>query len=164
MAGVAQWYRSNPSLQRAEIEAMHKFRPELRHSYLPNGNMYWEAQLTPEICGSSRSWNLLLVYDPDHPKQRWGGSVKVYPVRPNIEEMQQLLKAAAVKPKIIPHLLEDDYKNLYLCTAHYSYINKDNTITSAATCLRYAIRWINFFELGLLDQETWADFQKHNKI
>ena len=54
-----------------------------------------------------------------------------------------------------------------MCSADTSNIKtdmKNGGVTSAATSLRFAMRWINIFELGLIDPETWAKFQRHGEI
>ena len=55
----------------------------------------------------------------------------------------------------------------YLCSADTSNIKvdmKNGGVTSAATSLRFAMKWISIFELGLIDPETWAKFQRHGEI
>ena len=69
---------------------------------------------------------------------------------------------------MIPHLLKDERGVLYLCSTDSAHVSVDGSsaggITSAATSLRYALRWINAFELGLLDPVTWESFQKEGVI
>lgn len=80
VAADVQWYQTNPMLQKAEIKAMADIHPDAKMGYLPNGRMYWTVRIHPVVCGKRKDWTLLAVYDPDHPQQRWGGSVKFYPV------------------------------------------------------------------------------------
>ena len=163
-----QWYRQNPALQRAEIKAMLEIKPDAKYDFLPNGKMYWTIRLRPVICGKRKDWTIIMVYDEDHPQVRWGGSLKAYPVKPNIDEMQALVNRSFVSQKSIPHLLLDDENQLYMCTQHTDHIhagrNKGEKVTTAAACLRYAMRWITVFELGLIDQATWSKFQSHGEI
>ena len=165
---AAQWYQVNPALQRAEIQAMAEINPDAKMGYLPNGKMYWTIRLRPVVCGNRKDWTLLAVYDEDHPQQRWGGSVKFYPVKPNYTEMMQLVNASSVTPKSIPHLLRDSDQQIYMCTQHQNNIHaghhKGEKVTTAAACLRFASRWITVFELGLIDQKTWSLFHEHGKI
>lgn len=166
---VQQWYEKNPDLQIAEIAAMADTKPDAKWGYLPNGKMYWEVHLCPvNAKGERRNWVLLGVYDEDHPQQRWGGSVKFYPVSPNYDEMMELVNRSHVTPKRIPHLLRDNDGQVYMCSQDRNRIQagqkKDELVTTAATGLRFAMRWINVFELGLIDQQTWSMFQEEGKI
>ena len=164
-----QWYEENPDLQRAEIAAMADTKPDAKWGYLPNGKMYWEIHLRPvNAAGQARNWTLLGVYDEDHPQQRWGGSVKFYPVSPNYDEMMELVRQSNVTPKRIPHLLRDSDNQVYMCSQDRNRIQdghrKGELVTTGATGLRFAMRWINVFELGLLDQQTWTMFQGEGQI
>ena len=164
---AAEWYQTNPQLQRLEIQAMADIQPSAKMGYLPNGKMYWQIRIHPVVCGSRKDWTLLAVYDSDHPQQRWGGSVKFYPVKPNYTEMMQMVNKSRVVPKKIPHLLSDETHQLYMCTQDRNNIYagaKGEKVTTAAACLRFAMRWITVFELGLIDQKTWTLFQEHGKI
>jgi hypothetical protein len=82
--------------------------------------------------------------------------------------MMQLVNRSNVVPKSIPHLLHDEDNQIYLCTQHKDNIyhghNKGERVTTAAACLRYAMRWVTVFELGLIDQKTWTLFHDHGKI
>ncbi len=165
---AVEWYKKNPALQAAEIKAMADIHPDAKMGYLPNGKMYWTVRLRPVVCGSRKDWTLLAVYDSDHPQQRWGGSVKFYPVKPNYQEMMQMVNRSSVTPKSIPHLLKDSDNQIYMCTQHQNNIHagehKGELVTTAAACLRFAMRWITVFELGLIDQKTWGLFHEHGKI
>ena len=169
---AAQWYQEKPDLFKAELVAMNDINKGARYGFLNNGKMYWTVQVSPNVAGRTRRWTLLMVYDSDHPQARWGGSVKVYPVQPDINEMKALVQqhrysnVAIQENSSIPHLLSDENNKLYMCTADYHDIETgaNNRTTSAATCLRYAIRWINVFELGLRDPKTWRLFHEHGKI
>lgn len=163
-----QWYQANPQLQKAEIKAMADIHPDAKMGYMPNGKMYWTVRLHPVVCGKRKDWTLLAVYDSDHPQKRWGGSVKFYPVKPNYSEMMQMVNNSFVTPKSIPHLLTDEDNQIYMCTQDKENIkdghHKGELVTTAAACLRFAMRWITVFELGLIDQKTWSLFQDHGKI
>jgi len=168
---AAEWHRSNPDLLRLEIQAMSEIHPDAKMGYLPNGKLYWQIRIHPVVCGSRKDWTLLAVYDSDHPKQRWGGSVKFYPVKPNYSEMMQMVQRSHVVPKNIthiPHMLPDSENQLYLCSQDMNNIHDgtDDTrkITTAAACLRFVMRWITVFELALIDEDTWSDFEKHGVI
>ncbi len=165
---AAEWYRTNPELQKLEIKAMADIHPDAKMGYLPNGRMYWQIRIHPVVCGKRKDWTLLAVYDSDHPQQRWGGSVKFYPVKPNYDEMMQMVNRSRVTPKTIPHLLRDESNQIYMCTQDRNNIHasheKGGKVTTAAACLRFAMRWVTVFELGLIDQKTWSLFHEHGKI
>lgn len=165
----SQWYTTNKDLFEAEIVAMHDFKPNARYDYFNDGRMYWSVQFTPTIAGKkTRTYNLALVYDHDHPKARYGSSVKAYLLSPTIEDLQKIVNGMPeIKDKSIPHLLRDSNGELYLCSADTTNCKDDldkGGITSAATSLRFAMRWINIFELGLIDPITWDKFHKHGEI
>lgn len=165
-AVMGEWYKQNPALQRAEIQAMLDIKPDAKYGFLSNGKMYWTIRLRPIICGKRKDWTLLMVYDEDHPRNRLNGSVKVYPVKPNWSEMQVLLDKSTVSPKSIPHMLQDANGQLYMCTQPglCFCFSKSDKVTSAAVHLRFAMRWITVFELGLIDQTTWSKFQAYGEI
>ena len=158
---AAQWYQNNPALQQAEIQAMLAFHPGAKYGFLPDGRMYWQIRIRPDVLGERKDWTFLAVYDEDHPQRRWGGSVKFYPVSPNIAEMQERVNASSIEPKYIPHTLSDSENQRYLCSQHRENIEAGKMVTSASACLRNVIYWVNMFEWGLLDQEIWSEFQRH---
>ncbi|MBG0787548.1 MAG: hypothetical protein H0S79_20860 [Anaerolineaceae bacterium] len=165
---AAQWYQTNPLLQKAEISAMMEINPDAKWGYLPNQKMYWQIRIHPVICGSRKDWTLLAVYDSDHPQKRYSGSVRFYPAKPNYLEMVERVNQSMVKPKTIPHLWRDKDKQFYFCSQDVRNIHagrgKGEKVTTAAACLRFAMRWITIFELGLIDQKTWSLFHQHGKI
>lgn len=115
-----EWYQTNPKLQEVEIRAMNELYPDAKLGYLPDGRMYWIIILRPVIFGEEKEWTLLAVYDSDHPHKKWGGSVKIYPVRPNYNEMMQMLDISSVTPKdSIPHLIRDNSDCLFLDTLFF---------------------------------------------
>lgn len=167
-----QWYVKYPDLLDYEKKAMYEINPSARLIKVEEktGTLGWLISLHPVVCGSRKHWELLAVYDHDHPHKRWGGSVRMYPLSPNINQMKNMVINSGIKydrSTIIPHLLSDG-KEIYLCTQDMNNINdgsgKDKKITSAAACLRFASRWITVFELGLIDQKTWDLFNQHGKI
>lgn len=173
---MKQWYENNRVLLDAEIELMACIMPDAKYGFLSDGRLYWNITIRPVICGKRKNWTFLAVYDSDHPRHSFGGSVKFYPVKPNYIEMVHLVNSSNVVPKTIPHLLRDDLNQIYICTNAYSSLviptSKSRTRNfqqlcekvSAATSLRYAMRWVTVFELGLIDQKTWSLFHEHGKI
>ena len=168
------WYQTNPDLLRAEKAAMYDYQGnKAEFGYLSDGRAYWRVRCQPKIAGKEKSrcrkYDIALIYDNDHPKARYGSSVKAYLLKPTIDDLQKIVNnCATVTPKTIPHLLRDDKGELYLCSSDTSNVSADlnsaKGVTSAATSLRFALRWINIFELGLVDPETWELFQGHGKI
>lgn len=166
-----QWYERNKDLLKMELAAMHDFKPDARYGFKKSdGKMYWLVNIRPKIFkddSKNRKYTLMLIYDEDHPKARYGSSVKAIPISPSLEEMQKIVNSIpAIKDKRIPHILRDSSNGeLYLCSADTSNCKDDlnnGGITSAATSLRFAMRWINVFELAIHDPErSWPDFQKH---
>ena len=164
-----QWYEMNRDLFKMEILAMQDFKPNARYGFFNDGRMYWSGSCTPVVAGRKRrTYNFLLVYDPEHPNIRFGSSVKCYLIGPTIDDLQTIVnRNPLITEKKIPHLLVDQKNELYLCSSDRSDCSDDLSnggITSAATSLRFAMRWMNAFELGLIDPETWGDFQLHGVI
>lgn len=178
VVSASQWYETNKDLYNAEVVAMRKEfnNPNLQPKFMNDGRMYWVVNTKPNLGRdeNGRAYNtlkykLLLVYDADHPKVRYGSSVKVYPVSPSLDELQSYvnrLPSVASDKKNIPHTLIDSSGARYLCTADTSNVSDDITrgITSAVTSYRFAVRWLTIFELGIRDPKTWAKFQRHGEI
>lgn len=178
VVSVSQWYETNKDLYNAEVAAMRREfnNPNLQPQFMDDGRMYWVVNTKPNL-GKDENGNeyktmkykLLLVYDADHPKVRYGSSVKAYPASPTIEEMQgyvNRLPSVARDKKNIPHVLPDETGHLYLCSADTSNVSADISkgVTSAVTSYRFAVRWLTIFELGIRDPKTWAKFQRHGEI
>lgn len=169
-----QWYEKNPDLLTAEKAAMYDFQgKKARFCILKDGRACWMVHCHPSIAGRDkrycRAYDIALIYDNDHPQARYGSSVKAYLLNPTIDQLQDIVnRTSGVSPKNIPHLLRDGNGELYLCSADTrdvsTSLDSKGGITSAATSLRFALRWINIFELGLIDPVTWGKFQKHGEI
>lgn len=191
-----QWYEKNPDLLRAEQRAMSDFQGHKARFYiLKDGRACWMVSARPLVASMNkcancmmqsckkrcfaqkanaketmcRKYDLLLVYDNDHPKPRYGSSVKAYLLNPTVDQLQDIVnRTSGVSPKNIPHLLRDSNGELYLCSADIrdvsTSLDSKGGITSAATSLRFCLRWINIFELGLIDPVTWSKFQRHGEI
>lgn len=165
---AVEWYQTNPKLKELEIKAMMDIKPDAKYGYMPDGKMYWTIRLQPVVVGKRKDWTFLAVYDSDHPQQRWGGSVKYYPAKPNYSEMLKMLQKAYPGTIQVPHTLRDEKNNIYICTQDQDLVHasheKGGLVTSAASCLRFAMRWVTVFELSLIDPKTWELFQQHGKI
>ena len=101
-----QWYSRDQRIYALEIEAMASLYPNARMGFLKNGSMYWIVRICPNIDKERKNWTLLAIYDKDHPSMKRGGSVSIYPVLPNYEEMLQLINNSCfVKEKILQDCL-----------------------------------------------------------
>lgn len=164
-----QWYMKDKDLLEAEVVAMHDFKPDARYTFFNDGRMCWCVRFTPTVAGKkTRTYNLALVYDTDHPKARYGSSVRAYLISPTIEDLQRIVNnTPGITNKTIPHLIKDNVGDIYLCTADTTNCVdslEEDGVTSAATSLRFAMRWINIFEAGLRDPFIWDKFHKHDEI
>ncbi len=191
-----QWYEKNPDLLTAEKVAMYDFQGrKAKFCILKDGRACWLVSARPKVackskcakctmqnckrrCISSnsnpqgimcRKYDLMLIYDNDHPQARYGSSVKAYLLNPTVNQLQSIVnRTSGVTPKNIPHLLRDENGELYLCSADTRDVSTSpdsaGGITSAATSLRFALRWLNIFEDGLIDPDIWRRFQKHGEI
>ncbi len=163
-AGVlaAQWYETNPSLLAMEQAAMAHNYPQFKLERLDDGRLCWTGILEPGVFeskyGVKRQYHVMAVYDNNHPNQRMGSSVKVYPVMPDIDEMIQM---CGFQPL---HLLRDDVGNLYLCTNEAGDQKVGVTTTTAASVLGWASKWLIAFELVLTGDLSLAEFNSHGGI
>ena len=153
---------------------MYDFQGKKARFYiLKDGRACWMDHCQPSIAGRDkrycRAYDIALIYDNDHPQARYGSSVKAYLLNPTVDQLQDIVnRTSGVTPKNIPHLLRDEKGELYLCSADKNdvstSVDSKGGLTSAATSLRFALRWINIFELGLIDPVTWGKFQRHGEI
>ena len=176
VVSVEQWYERNPGLLEAEKAAMYDFQGrKARFCILKDGRACWTVHCQPSIAGRDkrycRAYDIALIYDNDHdhPQARYGSSVKAYLLNPTVDQLQDIVnRTSGVTPKNIPHLLRDEKGELYLCSADKNNVSTSvdskGGLTSAATSLRFALRRINIFELGLIDPVTWGKFQRHGEI
>ena len=156
LAASMYWYENDPDLYREEVQAMNQQFPQFELRKLSDGRLFWIGTVEPKSVRKNASWMLQLVYDHNHPSNNnWGGSVKVYVVDPDLEEMNRRLGG-------IPHLLRDPSGNPYLCTARKEDVRTSrNRSTSAVASLAWAIKWICVFELWLAGDVSTDEFQNH---
>lgn len=158
---AAQWYTNKMALLETEYATMKERFPQAQLRKAENDQLYWHLPFEIKIGAAKEVWEVLLVYDKDHPHNRsWGGSIKVYPITPSFTEMQQQMRAAG-RQGSIPHMLRDSYSRPYLCTAKPSDIGSGRVVTTAVTVARWAMRWAYYYEVGLLDIDCWNEFCKH---
>lgn len=154
---VQQWYERDPTLLAAEKAAMHKAFPHFQLDKLDDGRLCWIGELGIGAMGNNK-WTVMAVYNNNHPEQRMGSSVRVYLVEPDIDE---LIEGLGVRPF---HLLRDDMGQLYLCTAQAEDVKAGNEVTSAASVLAWAVKWLLAFELTLTGDLSWEQFNTHGVI
>ena len=157
LAALAQWYEKDPILLEAEKAAMHKYFPHFTLDKLDDGRLYWAGALNVGVIGD-REWNIMAVYDNNHPNQVMGSSVKIYLVEPDIDEV---IADLGWRPF---HLLRDSNNNQYLCTAEAGNIKTGRESTSAASVIAWAVKWLMSLELVLTGNLTKEQFNTHGVI
>jgi hypothetical protein len=154
------WYDKDFELFQEEVAAMkHFFQDNFQLDKLEDGRLFWFGTLNTGLLGNN-AWHLQLVYDNNHPSNSsYGGSVKVYLVSPDIDDLQNELGVP------LPHILKDAANNLYLCTAERgSFYASRNKSTSAASCLSWAVKWIAVCEMFIGGEVTYEEFANHGKF
>lgn len=156
---AAQWYEKNPQLYHLEKKLMNQRFPDAKEIKLSNGNLAWQIKMNISRTDAFEPWTFLLVYMPDHPNNTgYGGSVKVIPLVPNLEQLQSRVKASKGKyfssTPPVPHVVGIDTK--YLCTRASNDIEDGNTtITTAVQVAAWAAEWALYFELSMRDNRVW---------
>ena len=143
------WYENDRQLLAGEVAAMKKFFPNFKLMKLPDGRLYWRGTVNP-LGDAGSMWDLMVIYDNNHPHtdgvNTYGGSIDVYPVKPNLAELQKKLGDVS-----IPHIYwKNNYKDAFICTVRANEFKDSETKSStAAGCLSWACKWILVFELWL---------------
>lgn len=182
LGATQQWY-TRPEMQQQlqiEMEVMKPYVGTIQWGVnvgtLPDGRMYWKVrQPIRAYCANGRDtlynniYDILLVYEHNHPNGQWGTSVHAYLKAPNdLTWLQSRVNRSPRTPKFIPHVLTDGEGIKYLCTAHYNDFSSDYSdprgVPTAKTALLCAIKWLHNFECGLLSQEHWALFHEHGRL
>ena len=162
MSHITQWYEKYPDLLEMEKIAMAKAFPNFTLDKLDDGRLYWIGDLTPGIYETKfnerMTYTVMAVYNNNHPEQRMGSSVRVYPVLPDVDE---LINKCGFRPY---HLLRDSSDNLYLCTNEANDVSTGSTVTSAASVLGWAVKWLMSYELVLTGDLSKEDFCQHGRI
>lgn len=149
------WYDRDKKLFKGEKAAMKRYFPQFKLDKLSDGRLFWHGPLSTDLRPRGR-WYLQAVYDNNHPHNNtYGGSVKVYAVEPDLETLQERLGEP------IPHLLKDAGGNLYMCTARMEDVTTGRTVTSAASSLSWAAKWISAFELWMAGELSTEYFAGH---
>lgn len=165
------WYDKNKELLAYEILAMRQLLGRPVSPYVrPNGQLYWKVTLRPNIGHgiAPRAYHVEMIYDPEHPKKMYGSSVHALPVPPGptIEDMtRELSRLPWVTDKRLPHTVI--YGGVrYLCTSGKNYVGTDlkEGITTAATAVGYAYRYLMIYEAAIRDPKIWSDFQREGVL
>ena len=136
----------------AEKAAMAKNFPNFQLKQIGDGRLAWTGTLTPGIWkgfwaaeddfSARQTWEVMAIYENNHPNQQMGSSVKVFLLYPTIETV---IEQIGWTPH---HLLSDPISGQkYLCTARAEDVKVGETSTSAASVLAWAMRWLMSFEL-----------------
>ncbi len=161
---AAQWYENDPELLEMEKVAMAKAFNGFELGKLDDGRLYWIGEVTPGIYETKfgvrnrKTYTLMAVYQNNHPEQRMGSSVHVYPLEPDVKD---LIEFCGFRPS---HLLTDSAGENYLCTAEADNVKAGSTVTTAASVLAWAVKWLTAYELVLTGDLSKDDFNKHHGI
>lgn len=163
---AAQWYENDPELLEMEIAAMAQSFNGFELGKLDDGRLYWMGTVSPGVYetkfGTKREYTLMAVYQQNHPQQRMGSSVYVYPLLPDAEElMEELYQKTGSYPS---HILRDSDNQRYLCTAESSDVKTGTTVTTAASVIGWAVKWLLAFELVLTGDMPVSKFNEHHGI
>lgn len=166
-----QWYEKDPELLEGEKFAMScsPFK-DFTMFKLPDGRLAWKGDLNTNMLaefprgileskiGEERSYAVWAVYLNNHPEQRMGSSVRVYPVYPSVKD---LIDELGYRPY---HLLYDEVNNQYLCTTVAEAVKTGKTKTTAVSVLLWALKWLAAYELVCTGDLAKEDFMTHGKI
>lgn len=156
LAASFYWYERDPDLLRAEQAAMGKYFPQFKMDKLADGRLCWIGLLKPTNIRKNARWYLQAIYDHNHPNNTaWGGSVRIYAIEPDLEKLYKELGS-------IPHVLRDSGGHLYMCTARKEDVQAGAKVTSAASSLSWAAKWITTFELWIAGDISTNEFAGHN--
>ncbi|MCL2193531.1 MAG: hypothetical protein FWB78_09065 [Treponema sp.] len=158
LAASFYWYERKPELLEHERAAMHQFFPAFQMDRLGDGRLYWIGNLNPRGKHGG-VWTIQAVYDHNHPhNDSYGGSVKVYSIKPALEDLAREVGG-------LPHVLSDGGGNLYMCTARMEDVTSGKKkVTSAATSLGWAVKWIWMVEGWLCGEVKESVVFDHGRV
>jgi len=154
---INQWYEKDPGLLDAEKAAMAHAFPYFSLDKLDDGRLAWIGNLNVGVMGDT-VWSIMAVYSNNHPQQVMGSSVRVYLVNPDIQEV---IDGLGWTPT---HLLRDSDNQLYLCTTEAGYVKTGKEVTSAASVIAWAVKWLMAFELVWTGDLPKEKFNEHHGI
>jgi|GEM_PF-6626336 len=168
LAEIQQWYEKDPSLLVAEKAAMAKAFPNFVLEQIGDGRLAWTGTLTPGIwkgfwaeendLSARQTWEVMAIYEHNHPHQQMGSSVKVFLLYPTIETV---IEQIGWTPRYL--LYDPISKQKYLCMAQAEDVEIGETTTSAATVLIWALKWLTAFEL-VMTGDSKEDFHAKGKM
>ena len=158
LARLQQWYEKDLELLADERMGMHRCFPGFTEIMLEDGRMAWHGTLNLGLPVRNQiNWNLLVVYENDHPQKQMSGSVHVFPLDPDMDTIIDML---GVQPH---HILYDPVLGHYLCTAREGDIDASyDIVTTAVQTLTWAVKWLTSFELVLAGVMTIDEFNHGN--
>jgi hypothetical protein len=152
------WYERDAELLEGEKLAMKKFFPNFQFGKLSNGKLYWYGTLSPGLFKDNTPWDIQAVYQHNHPDNSsennnyFGGSVRIYSLDPNLDNFENSYGR-------LPHTLHDEEGHVYLCTAGDKDVKTGQVVTSAASSISWAVKWISGFEMWVAGE--LPDFPQH---
>lgn len=159
---AAQWYERDPQLLQNEKLSMARFYPGFTLDTLEDGRLCWTGALNVGVYeskfGTPRQYHVMAVYENNHPVQKMGSSVRVYPMLPDVDE---LIEECGFMPH---HLLRDESDCTYLCTNEAGDQMIGTTTTTAASVLGWAQKWLLAYELVLTGEMSMNEFNRPGGI
>ena len=150
-----QWYDREPQRLRDEIEGMNHFFPQFKLYKMDDGRYYWRGTLRPNVLPNGWDWEVMAIYDKDHPTPKMGGSVRIVLLKPSIETV---INALGWRPH---HLLYCPNDGTYLCTTCSEDMSYE---TTAMLTLTWAVSWLTTLELVLTGDLSKETFNSPNGI
>lgn len=148
---LLQWYEHDPHLLEIEKAAMHKLFPGFTLDKMDDDRLCWSGSLNIGVLGDNE-WHIMAVYNNNHPYPVMGGSVKVYVIDPDMSEIIEELEWCR------SHLCRDSYGELYLSLFFATDMGREDCVTSAASHIAMAVKWLTAFELVLTGDLSKEDF------
>lgn len=152
-----QWYKMDSELYALEVEAMKSFYPHAKLGYMSTTrDMYWIIHF-PKHKQQKESWTVILLYDKDYPTKQFIGlpSIKVYPVKPNYAEIEEMVKIWSIeeqKAALSKYRFKKDYAgNYYLNIGKISLTERH--VLSAAGIALCVENWIELFENSMVNEK-----------
>lgn len=150
-----QWYQTNPMLFEAEKKAMKIHYPDANLSYLKDGRAYWEVTLNVKVNEEIKTYIVMILYGSNHSR---ANSCIACPIKPTMEEIVR--KAKKLGKNRVPHIWYN-YTDGVKCfdtseSARAKYI--ENEVCSAILCASATLKWLYFYEWGLIDEKIWDKF------
>ena len=152
------WYEKDKELLKMEKQAMAKHFPDFQLEKFNDGRLCWTGKVITNLRPSG-SWHLQVIYENNHPDaSTYGGSIKVYSIHPDLANVERELG-------FIPHTLKDSQQEIYICSSRQEDVRTkaqgNRGITTAASAMAWAVKWISGFELWMAGDLSTAEFSSH---